>query len=322
MRYILYALTMIADIVVIIFLIIFEQYLLQVALMHTFLIFISWRIYKTFDNEIESVPYFILLWMPILGIVIFHSLNGSLRYFVRNGDVINDYEQMISEKHITMRRRINFANEIKTMSFLDKFPGIDSDKKKELLIDSQFSFEINNAKILAKGLESEDREVQHYSATLLNSQENEYTNNISYLRDQYAISESDTILDELLLSYYDYINSSLIGEESIYIFKKEYVDLLLTKVNKKTYDLESLHNLFNAFIEIDDYYNATLINNKIEEEFGKNSTSILHKLHILFKKGYINQLLDVLNTLSPEQFKEEPKLQELHDFFQKGGQIT
>ena len=125
------------------------------------------------------------------------------------------------------------------------------------------------------------------------------------------------ILDSLITAYYDYIHSSFIGVESVTIFKKEYVDLLLQKVNRETYDLESLQSLFVAFIEIDDFYHATLIQNKIEEEFGNTSKSILNRMHVLYNKGYITQLVDSLNILEPFHFKEEPKLLELYDFFVK-----
>jgi len=231
---------------------------------------------------------------------------------------MNDYEQLLYDNLETEnRKRINYEREIKTMSFLDMFSFRDPEKEKQILIDSQYSFKINNSKILKKGLESSDKEVQHYSATLLNSQENQFTNNISSLREQYITTKNEKVLDELITSYFDYINSSLIGEDSIQIFRKEYADLLLKKVERKTYDLKILNSLFKAYIEIDDFYNATLINNKIEQEFGQTSNSILNKLNILYKKGYLSQLIDSLNDLEPHYFKEEPKLKELHDFFVK-----
>lgn len=294
----------------------FEQYLWQALLVHTLLYILSWRIYVTFKSTFDEMPYYIILCMPILGIIIFYTLFISRHFFVNNSDIMSDYEQMLSnKKHTKNRKRINYANEIKTMSFLDMFASIDPERKKEILIDSQYSYKINNLKILKKGLESDDKEVQHYSATLLNSKENEFTQNISVLRDEYTITHSEYILDKLIISYAQYIHSSLIGEDSIHIFKKEYVDLLLQKVNRKTYNLESLNNLFYAFIEIDDFYNATLINHRIEKEFGTNTTSILLKLSILFKKGYISQLVDALHDLKPHHLEDEPKLKKLYDFF-------
>ncbi|MBI9093925.1 MAG: hypothetical protein JEY71_03475 [Sphaerochaeta sp.] len=318
MKYIAYAALMIADILVILFFILFEQYALQVLLLHAFLIFVSWRIYVTFASEVEVLPYFILFFMPILGMIIFFTLYGSLHYFVRDGNAINDYEQMLSVKLARRKRkRIDYDSEIQTMSYFDMFSFIDPERKKEILINSQYAYKINNAKILAKGLESEDKEVQHYAATLLNSQENQFTNTISILRDAYEIQKTEANLDALIIAYHDYIRSSFIGKESIQIFKKEYVDLLLQKVHRETYDLKSLQSLFVSFIEINDFYNATLLHHKIEEEFGKSSQSIVNKLHILYKKGYTSQLVDALLTIEPEQCTDEPKLKELHDFFVK-----
>ncbi len=321
MKYIAYILILLADIVVIVFFIMFEQYLLQVLLLHTLLFFVSWKIFLTFDSEVTVLPYYMLFFMPILGIAIFFVLYGSLHYFVGNGDILNDYEQMLSEKHIKKpRKRVDYASEIKTMSYIDMFSFINAEQKKDILIESQYSHAINNAQILAKGLESEDKEVQHYSATLLNSKENQFTETISSLREAYETTDTEIMLDALIAAYYDYIHSSFIGEESRHIFKKEYVDLLLLKIQRETYDLESLHHLFVAFMELDDYYHATLINTKIEEEFGNHSRSILNTMHMLYKKGYITQLVDALNTLEPIHFKEEPKLQELYDFFAREAQ--
>ncbi len=318
MKYIAYALLMIADILVILFFIIFEQYALQVLSFHALLIFLSWRIYVTFATDVEVLPYFILFFLPILGMVMYFTLYGSLHYFVRDGNAINDYEQMLSEKPARRKRkRIDFESEIQTMSYFDMFSFIDPERKKELLIESQYAYKINNAKILAKGLESEDKEVQHYSATLLNSQENQYTNTISILRETYETQKTEANLDALIYAYHDYIHSSFIGKESLQIFKKEYVDLLLQKVHRETYDLQSLQSLFIAFIEINDVYNATLIHHKMEKEFGKSPRSIINKLHILYKKGYTSQLVDALHTIGPDQFADEPRLKELYDFFVK-----
>ena len=310
---------MLADTLIILFLFITEQYVVVVLLIHAALIFIGWKIYKTFQTEFEILPYYILFFMPILGIGIFHILTISLHHFMRNSDVIDDYEQILLEEKLNERKRVNYDEEMRTMSFLDLLPTIDSERKKKVLIDSHYSYDINNSKILIQGLESDDMEVQHYSATLLNSRENEFTNTISSLREQYALYGDDSVLNELIISYRTYMNSSLIGEESIQLFKNEYVDLLLQKVHKNRYDKEALQYLFTAFIEIDDFYHATLINHKIEEEFGKDCTTIVNTIHIQFNQGYINQVVDILHSIDLEKCKDDPKVQQLYDFFSIGG---
>lgn len=307
---------MILDIFVIIVLIWTEQYLWQILFIHTLLFFISWRIFLTFNSEFDEVPYYIILWMPLLGMIIFFTLYATRHFFLDSNDIMSDYEQLLSSKSNTeYRRRINYESEMKTMSFLDLFTYIDPEKKKEILIDSHYSLKVDNVKILKKGLESEDKEVQHYSATLLNSKENEFTSHISSLREEFIITHSDSSLDKLIASYKEYINSSLIGEDSIKIFKKEYVDLLLQKVERESYDEDALHSLFYAFLEINDFYNATLINHRIEKEFGKTTNSIVLKLHIQMKKGYISQVVDTLRTLKKDHLDSEPALKKLYKFF-------
>lgn len=319
MKYLVYPAVMLSDILILLFLLMTEQYMVVILLIHAVLIFTGWKIYKTFDTEFEILPYYILFFMPILGIFIFHILTISLHYFMRNSDVIDDYEQILLEEKLNERKRVDYDEEMRTMSFLDLFPTIDNERKKQVLIDSHYSYDINNSKILLQGLESDDMEVQHYSATLLNSLENDFTNTISSLREQYTLYGDDAALDELIISYRSYLNSSLIGEESIQLFKKEYVDLLLQKVNRNRYDREVLQYLFTAFIEIDDYYHATLINHRIEEEYGKDCASIVNKIHIQFNQGYIKEVVDLLLSIDLEQCKDEPKIQQLYDFFSIGG---
>jgi len=316
MKFLLFIFLMILDIIVFIFLIIFEEYFIPILILHTLIYIISWSLYLKFDNKMQEVPFYIILFMPILGPILFFVFYFSINYFYGDNEVIDDYEQNLDANlELESRKRLDYEREIKTMSFMDLLSFIDPERKKEILIDSHYSTQINNAKILKKGLESEDKEVQHYSATLLNSKENELTNNISYLRERFNATNNEKMLDELINSYQVYIHSSLIEPDSIDIFRNEYIDVLLQKVNRNTYDLHSLLQLFDAYIQIDDIYNAEIINEKIKKEFHSNKDTKLNHLNILYKRGNISQLRNELNNLDSKELKENHRLKELHDFF-------
>lgn len=316
MKYILFILLMIIDFILFIFLFIYEKYFIQILIIHTIIYIISWRLYLKFNTNIEGLPFFINYFMPILGPIIFFIFYFSVNYFYGDSEVVEDYEQLLNSSfEEENRERVNYEREIKTMSFIDLFSFIDPEKKKEILIDSQYSYKINNAKILKKGLEAEDKEVQHYSATLLNSQENELTNNISFLRSSYNDTKDEKILDQLIDSYQMYINSTLIGADSISIFKEEYIEVLLKKINLNNYDLDLLIQLFKAYVSNDDLYHATLINHKIEVEFPNSIQIKINNFNILYKKGYISQLIHELSILNKEEIQENPRLKELHNFF-------
>ncbi len=316
MKYILFFLLLILDIFAFIFLFIYEKYLIQVMILHLIIFIICWKLYSKFDNKIDEIPFYIILFMPILGVFIYFAVFFSIHYFIKDNESISDYEQLLYGDYQAQRRKkLNYEREIKTMSILDLFNFIDPEKKKELLIESQYSFKINNAQILKKGLVEDDKEVQHYSATLLNSQENELTNTISILREEFNESKNEKVLDELINSYKMYLNSTLIEEDSINIFRKEYIDVLLKKIERKTYDLDTLNSLFKEYIKIDDLYNATLINDKIKNEFEDSNYYIINKFNILYNNGYIKQLNYELSKLDKTDIEKNDKLKALKTFF-------
>ncbi|MGD1822145.1 MAG: hypothetical protein ACPKM0_05190 [Pleomorphochaeta sp.] len=316
MKKLLLFLLMIVDILIFIFLFITQDYLLIILILHVVIYTISWKLNKKIDNNKHELPFYIILFMPIIGPFIYFLFYFSLNYFFSDNELIMDYEKMIDAKLENIsKNRIEYEKEIKTMSFIDMLSYMDPDRKKEVLIDSQYSVRINNANILKKGLESDDKEVQHYSATLLNSKENELTNNISYLREKYNNSKNEVYLDQLINSYKVYINSTLIEEDSINIFRQEYIDVLNIKLKNNTYTLEILSELFKTYIQIIDLNNAELINEKIIKEYGESEQTQINTLNILYKKGEFNLLKDKLIKIDDKLLNNSDKLIELRDFF-------
>ena len=318
MKHIIFVFLLILDILLFTFFIIFEKYFIQVLIIHTILFILSYKIHSTFESKSDELPLSIIYFMPILGILIYFILNFSLHYFVRDNSIILEYEQlMLAPIKNQNKKRINYEREIKTMSFIDMFSYIDPEKKKELLIESQYAYKINNSKILKKGLEASDKEVQHYSATLLNSRENELTNNINYLKEQFNGTDDENILDDLIEAFSIYLHSSLIEIDSIELFRQEYIDVLTQKVKRKTYNKEILEELFKTYISTGDLYNARLINDKMKRKFGESEETKLNDINLLFKKRYLSEINYMMNNLSDKELKENHKLRELHDFFVK-----
>lgn len=318
MKYIIYVLLMILDILLFVFLFIYEEYLLPILILHIIIYTISWKLYITFKFTTDAIPYSIILFMPILGILILYSFIFSINHFFSDNEIISDYEKMLLGSDTKTRsRKVDYAKEIKTMSYLDLLPYIDPEKKKEILIDSETTLKRNNAIILKKALESDDKEVQHYSATLLNSSENELINNISYLRDKFNETDNDKFLDQLAQAYKDYLDSSLIESDSINIFRKEYIDVLNKKLTRGTYSINTLTKLVDTYLEIKDIYNANIMNQKIKDEFGENDNYKINKLNIFFEEKDFSQINKYLNSLDENDFNNNNKLKEIKDFFKK-----
>ncbi len=316
MKKLSFFLLILLDISIFLYLFIANNYLYQILIIHIIIYLIAAKINKNFDQEKIELPFYIILFMPIIGAFIYFLFYFSLNYFFRDNEILGDYEKLIESRiQNESKNRVEYEKEIKTMSYIDMMSFMDPEKKKEILIDSQYSIKINNANILKKGLESDDKEVQHYSATLLNSKENELTNNISYLRDKYNNTKNEIYLNQLISSYKSYIYSTLIEEDSINIFRGEFIEVLKIKVNRKSYDLENLLDLFNTYIQLHDIDNATQINNKIIREFGESEQTRLNELNILYLKGNLKQVKSALFQMDEKELANSQKLKDLKAFF-------
>lgn len=316
MKKFLFALINIFDILIFIFLFYYPSYLIIILLLHILFFVLSKSLYNKFDEKIDDLPIYMVLFMPLLGNLILSTYFYSTLYFHKDNEYLSDYEQLISkDDSFNYKEKIDYEKEVRTMSFLDMLSFIDPERKKEILIDSQYNVKINNTKILKKGLSAEDREVQHYSATLLNSRENELTNNISFLREKFNDNEEDKILDQLIEAYKNYLDSGLIEPDSIIIFREEYIDALKQKVKRKKYDLNVLNEIFKNYILVDDLYNATLLNEKIKDEFGEIVDVKINNFNILYKKGMYSELFYELDNLSAKELAENKRLHELKKFF-------
>jgi hypothetical protein len=316
MKYVIYVIAEILDILSLAFLLMYPSHLYAVLIVHLLLFIIMVICYKRFENTIKDLPLYLILCFPGIGGLYITLLYFSSTYFYRDNLPLSDYEQMLeAEDSADLREKISYENEIRTMSFLDLLNYIGPEQKKELLIDSQYSVDINNTEILKKGLEAEDKEVQHYSATLLNTRENEYTNRISELSEQFVIKEDESILNELIVAYKSYIDSGLIEEDSMGIFLKEYIQTLNKKIRLKNYGLKSLNQLFEAYVKDNNLVKAEEINNKIRVEFNREDQVALNEIFILYQKDDHEGVFKKISSLDPKIIESNSRLKDIKDFF-------
>ncbi len=319
MKYVIYIFAEILDILAFIFLFMFPTHFYSVLIFHSLMFIIGVYTYKKFDNTISDLPLYLILLFPVFGWAFISLFYFSSTYFYRDNLPLSDYEQMLeADIDINLREKISYENEIRTMSFLDLLNYISPEQKKELLINSQYGLSINNTEILKKGLNAKDKEVQHYSATLLNTKENDFTNKISYLSEQYNDKKSPLVLDNLSQAYLDYIESGLIEEDSMGIFIKEYIDTLCKKIEINRYDLDTLNALFKAYVNDNNLRKAQDINNKINKEFNRADIVALNRLLLLYEKNNYYGVYNVITTLDPEIINSNEKLKEIKSFYTKG----
>lgn len=315
MKKLLFNLLIILDVFLVGWVSFYTEYIIIAIFLHVMLFIFLWRLYIHFDDKIEDIPVYIVLFMPGLGGLILLIFYFSMNYFINDNYVLYDYEQLLDYK-ISMEKKeiIDYEREIRTMSFIDMLSFLEPEKKKEILIDSQYNAKINNTMILKKALEEKDKEVQHYSATLLNSRENEFSNNISYLRDQYNEIGDERILDSLIETYKTYLESGLMEEDSSRIYRDEYIETLKKKLKKRE-DVGTYGKLFKAYESAKDLYNAVLIRNRMKELFGEIHEVKINNFNILYDTGKYSELFYQLSNLDPQSIEESQRLKELKEFF-------
>jgi hypothetical protein len=264
----------------------------------------------------KGVPIYLMLFVPGLGGVLVLILYFSLAYFMRDSIVLSDYELLIEfHNKLNFKEKINYDKEVRSMSFLDMLDALGSKEKKQLIIDSEIYDYQGKIKLLQKGLSEKDKEIQHYSATLLNDKENQYTNKINYLREEYNIRENKSVLEKLAKAYKQYITSGLIEGEVLYIFNLEFIETLKNWLNIDENNFYILDDLVKAYIRNKDFDNAEKTNFRLLKEYPNNEKALLNRMNISFEKDSLSDFDKLISSLTEEQIKSSKKIEGLVSFW-------
>lgn len=304
------------DILIFIFLLLYPKYWREVLVIHAFASLLANVLIKKITEIFEGIPLYLIFFMPALGGVLVFILYFSLSYFMRDSIVLSDYELLIEfENNLNFKEKINYNKEVRTMSFLDMLDALESEEKKQLIIDSEIFEYKGKIKLLQKGLSDEDREIQHYSATLLNDKENEYTNKINYLREEYNIQKDKFALENLSKAYKQYITSGLISGEVLYIFNGEFIETLEISLNIEKDNLYILDDLVKAYIRNNDFINAEKTNLRLLEKYPDNPEGLLNRLNISFEKDSLSQFYILIQGLTEKEIKSSKSIEKLVSFW-------
>ncbi|SHH80961.1 tetratricopeptide repeat protein [Clostridium grantii] len=319
MKYISFVLCLILlilDILISMFLILHPRYWWQFLIAHAVITVLISFLMKKIQEVQKGIPVYLIFFLPGLGGVIVFILYFSLSYFIRDSIVLSDYELLIEfENNNSFKEKINYNKEIRTMSFLDVIEVLDSEEKKQFIIESEIFEDKGKIKLFQKGLSDSDIEIQHYSATLLNDKENDYTNLIDYLKEEYNILKDYVSLENLSKAYKNYIDSGLISGELLYIINNDYIETLNKMIKIKQKDLMILDELVKAYIKNDDFLNAEKTNKILLKEYPNNCEGVLNKLNISFEKDLIFEFNKVINGLTEMEIKSCKRVEELVSFW-------
>lgn len=300
----------------IIFFIIKPEYLIVSVLVHIIIYLIIHKMVMGLSNIFLGVPNYLALFLPGLGGVIISVLYFSLFYFQRDGVVLNDYERYLEFEHFFgEKKKLDYKKEMEILSFNDQMKFFDSTKKKKLIVDYSLGLYGSNINLLQKGVKDEDIEVRHYSAVTINMIENNFTNSISQLREEYTTYHSIDSLIKLSEMYNEYLSSGLVSEEMLTILNKEYIEILLKLIEKNKYTLEVIDSLVKAYIRNGNLIRAEEFNNKLINNFPDNCEGIINQINIAYERRAFNEITLILKDVKSKKDVKSNKLKEQLSFW-------
>ncbi len=254
---------------------------------------------KLFNSSNKTYDMFYLkLFFPIIGFLIIGVINIFVSRKKDRNDLVESYESYVKYiKEIVERRQVDFRREIQTMSVIDELRYSSEERKKEAivgLIDDEFDTKVE---VLKKALLDSNPEVVHYAATTLNSIENKYEATISKLKEEYKRNNDYNILLDLLNIYKKYIDSGLLEDELLNIFLKEYLELLLQRMNRISDDKGLLLEIVSVQIKLGQYSEAMFIMRKLYDKFPANAAVFIQLMKLLYYMGKYNEVKRVAKKI-------------------------
>lgn len=275
---------------------------------------------KYLNNIFSGIPNYLALFLPGLGGIMVSLLHLSLAYFQRDSVILDDYERYISFINLMDGpEKVDYEEEMRTLSFMDQMNLLDSSGKKNLIMDlslNQYDSKIN---LLQRGLSDSDLEVQHYSAATLNLIENEYTRTINKVREQFNLYNETEALKQLINVYKRYIESGLLSGEVLLVFNKEYIETLNKLLHRKKETPEILDELVKAYVRSGNFERARTVNLLLLKNYPNRSEGIGNEIQIAFEQKRFTEIHRLLTEYEGKNISLSPRVQSLQSFGWKRG---
>jgi len=282
----------------------------EATCIHVFLFVLIFIFKKKSNIKNKDLPNYYFLFMPGLGGILISALYFSLIYFEKNTVVLDEYEKyIIYENTLEPQENFNYEQEIRTMSFLDYMNLLDEASKKNLIIDlamNKYDMKVN---VLQRGLQDKDSEVQHYAATTINMIENDYTNLIYKVREEFNLNKDIDSLLKLRDVYKNYLESGLLSGEVFRLYNKEFSEVLVKLLERKKGTPEIINDLVKAYIESNDIDRAEELNTKLLN-YPERPEGVINQIRIAYNKNiYKDIVLHVKELKNNEVFEKfQPQL--------------
>ena len=270
----------------------------EIMLVHTLLYLFIYNLENKYLKQTKGVPSYIAFFLPGIGGILVSGLYFSLDYFMRDSMVLEEYEQYIHyDRLLEDKKKLDYRKEVSTISFLDQMNLLDSESKKESIIEFDMNYYDGRINLLQKGLVDQDGEVKHYTAVTLNMIENEFSIIINQLKEEFNTKKDIRILVKLSEVYKSYIESGLLSSEVLSAFNLEYIDVLNKLIESKKETLKIMNELVKAYIRDKNFKQAEKVNDNLLKKYTDKFDGIFNKIQIAYEKKDFYELNNLIMNL-------------------------
>ncbi len=209
------------------------------------------------SREISPLMFLIL---PGVGSLLF-SLSYLVLYFVGSKFVKKELKHSYMDETIKYDKdvSIDFKQIGRLMDMAGVFSYSDSSHKKDMIVDLLSGYISANSKLLKQGLGDKDPEVVHYTASTLNYMEEKYEKAIQKARAACVENLTRKKLMNVAVLYEDYMNSGLLEDDILPIYRNSYLQVLELVLKEFGRDEEIMELLIQGYLINDQPHDAEII---------------------------------------------------------------
>ena len=213
------------------------------------------RVFR-FSEQLLPTIYFVPIWGIIIGLIANHY-----SFLNKTGSRLIGLEELrVADNDIRMLHIKEEETEHILVPLEEALSINDIDTRREIMMDILHQNPDEFIQLLQQARMDSDIEVIHYASTAMMEVQREYELNVQQAERAY---ENHPEREKTLSAYADsikrYIDSGLIEESILYIYRKRYSDLLEVQMKKYPENMESYIAAADNYMEIKNYTSANMI---------------------------------------------------------------
>lgn len=277
--------------------------------------------YITAKKTDRVIRFIIMTLMPIVGIVLFISLDIWVLYFskYKNKKILLEREQKPKFISLLLRK-----------SEIDKWEDIvpiedalvlnDKITKRNLIMNALKDDAYTHLNFLKKAVKDKDTEVSHYAAIAIMEVKRKLTLTIQQLKSKYELGDKkDSLINEAYAkALKKYIESSLLDNKSYIKYIDAYSKVLQNLINNG--DVKEIYyaDKIRCDIIMNQYDEAISMSRKYMMEFPRSDTPYILLLKIYFIKSNRIKFDEIMKELISSNIKIKRESLEIVRFWLRG----